>query len=224
MIRITRVCSRGACSTDVRVIRIEHRCGRAETACTGYRSRARGLCDAAIDDRRWSTGDGSDGRSSSNRIIDRAGRIVVVAGDIGECPGIARVGAGIGVGGWRKIETNQCFGGDTGRGAGRSVCRSIIGERVRSDHDGGVSLADRIIDRAGRIVVVAGDIGECPGIARVGAGIGVGGWRKIETNQCFGGDTGRGAGRSVCRSIIGERVRSDHDGGVSLADRKRLCV
>src|SRR5207253_8574269 len=116
---------------------------------------------------------------------------------VGEQPGVA-VGAGVGVRGAAQVETAQAFAQYAGRLAGGGVGHAVVGHLVGADDNRGVGLGDAVADRAAGVVVVAGHVGERPGVA-VDAGVGVRRAAQVEAAQAFaqhaGGRAGGGVGR-----------------------------
>src|SRR5439155_21282000 len=59
--------------------------------------------------------------------------------------------------------------------AGRRVGGGIVGDAVGRDRDSGVGFGNRVADGAAGVVVVAGGVGEGPGLEERGVGVGFGG-------------------------------------------------
>ena len=158
-------------------------------------------------------------------IIVNRSALVVVVGSAGESPGIAVVGAGVGV--CRAGHVNRAHRGSglaihTGdRRDGRRVRVAVIRHAVSRDRKRRVRLTDIIVNRAA-LVVVVGRAGESPGIAVVGAGVGV--YRSGHVNRAHRGSglpihTGnRRDGRRVRVAVIRHAVSRDRKRRVRLGD------
>src|SRR5207248_2223694 len=94
-----------------------------------------------------------------------AAGVVVVAGGVGEGPGVHR-GAGVGVGGAAQVQVglvDRADGRDrAGGGVGRGVVGDVVGRHAHRD----VGLVDVVSYLAAGVVVVAGGVGEGPGVHR----------------------------------------------------------
>src|SRR5205085_2620722 len=135
--------------------------------------------------------------------------VVVVAGCVGEAPGVAIVDAGCGVGcAGEGQRAGQVFAEDAGGSTRRRVGGTGHGVRGGCDvgrcvgHvDGGVGVLLVV-----GVVVVAGGVREGPGIGG-GAGVGVGRAAQIQASQVLAHHAlGRASGR-VRVGIIGHAVR-----------------
>src|SRR6266851_4382515 len=118
--------------------------------------------------------DGNAGLGLADGVVDRAvGRLVV--GVASEAPLVTRIGASIRVSRLGEVQqAGEVFVVHAGGRAGGGVGTAVEGDRVGRDGDGGLGLADGVIDRAvGWLVVVV--TSEAPLVTRVGASIGVGG-------------------------------------------------
>src|SRR5262249_6341387 len=146
-----------------------------------------------------------------------AAGVVVVAGAVGERPGVA-VGPGVGVGRAREVQTAEALAQDARRRAGRRLRRARVGRVVGRHRDGGVGLADDVGDAAAGVVVVAGGVGERPGVA-VGPGVGVARAREVQAAEALAQDAGRRAGRRLRRARVGHVVGRHRNVGVGLAGR-----
>src|SRR5439155_2350895 len=105
-------------------------------------------------------------------VVDRA-VLVVVVGAAGEAPGVAVVGAGVGMGrGGEGQGADVSVAHALGRARGGMGVAVVVGA-VRRDGDRGVDLVLLVVDRA-VLVVVVGPAREAPGVAVVGAGVGMG--------------------------------------------------
>ena len=148
-----------------------------------------------------------------DHIVDRAAGAPVVAGGVGEAPGVAVVRAGIGVRGAAQVQvTAQVRAAHARRGARGGVGVGVVGHRVRSHRDRRGGLSDAVVDRAAGASVVAGGVGEAPGVAVVRASIGVRGAAQDQViAQVRAAHARRGARGGVGVGVVGHRVRSHRD-------------
>src|SRR6185436_11247379 len=102
-----------------------------------------------------------------------------------------------------------------GDGVSGGVRLTVVADRVRRDHHGGVGLADGVGDGGGGDVVLVSRAGETPTVRVVSAGVGV---RGVAHVHCTDGDSGftvhagDGVSGGVRKAVIGDRVRRDHHG------------
>src|SRR5260370_444937 len=104
-------------------------------------------------------------------IADRASGVVVVAGDVGESPGISGRPR-VGVRRAAKVQPAQGLALYACGRSGRGVRIAVVGNAIGRHRDDGGRLLDDIVHRAAGVVVV-GPSSEGPGIAVVGSGVGV---------------------------------------------------
>ena len=115
------------------------------------------------------------------RLVDGVGdgrsRDIVVVGRARKCPGVGRVGAGIGV---RRVahvhraHGRACLTVDASDRRHRGRVRlAVVRHRVRRHAYHRRRLVDGVGDGRSRDIVVVGRARKCPGVGRVGAGIGV---------------------------------------------------
>ena len=138
----------------------------------GHGGGAGGLSRAGVHDALRRAGHGRDRGNLANRIGDRVGGVVVVAGGVGERPAVGGVGARIDVRGAGQVQpAAEILALGAGAGAGCGMAGAVIGDVVRRDRAGSAGPGDR--ERPGTaascVVGVTGPV--CIG-AR-GAGVGV---------------------------------------------------
>src|SRR5208337_413526 len=151
-------------------------------------------------------------------VVDRAAGVAVVAGRVGEGPGV-RVRAGVGVGSATEGQVAAEVDAADARGrAGVGVAVAVVGDAVGRDHDRCVGLGDGVVDRAAGVAVVAGRVGEGPGV-RVRAGVGVGRAGEVQIADEVDAAHARGrAGGGVAVAVVGDAVGRNHDHRVGLGD------
>src|SRR5260370_26282397 len=85
-------------------------------------------------------------------------RSVVIAGAVGEGPGVTVVGAGVGVGGAAEVQAAQTHETGTAHVSTPGTLESRMPSAAGRNSDGGVGLGDAVVDRATGIVVIAGAV------------------------------------------------------------------
>ena len=108
---------------------------------------------------------------------------------------------------------------NAGRGAGRTVLVTVVGDRDARDRYDGVGFVDHDFDRAAGVVVVAGHVSERP-VGGAAGGIHEG-RAKIETFEVLSFDALRGSRRAVRLAIVDAGVTLHVDDRVRLVDDDR---
>src|SRR5439155_23835567 len=103
----------------------------------------------------------------SDVAVTRAGGILSLHDALPICPGVARVVPHVGVGGAAAVKAAQALPLGPGAGAGGGVGVAVGGEDVTAHRPARGGLAGRVVHRASGVLVVAGAVGERPGVARV---------------------------------------------------------
>src|SRR5262249_54164707 len=161
-------------------------------------------------------GDGRIGLGDA--VAGRAAGVVVVAGAVGEGPGVGRIAAGVGVCRAAEIQAAQDDTAHARGCAGGGMGGAIVGDAVRRDGDGRIGLGDAVAGRAAGVVVVAGAVGEGPGVGRIAAGVGVCRAAEIQAAQDDAAHPRCCAGGGMGIAIVGDAVRRDGDRGIGLGD------
>ncbi len=165
----------------------------------------------------WST-TGSEIRDQFGRdqIIDRAAGIVIVAGDIGEVPGIASICANIGVVVALQVEASQYI-----RFPRPDSCRSRMCSAPSwvtaypADRAGGIYLGD-VDDCGSTLIVIVAIAGEGPD-GRAARNVGEGS-AQIECAGALAADARAGATGPVSSCIVRATEAIDRTGRIGFAD------